>query len=770
MVTYKGQPLRRGEDHRLLRGEGSFVDDIKLSGMLHAAVLRSLHAHARILSLNVSPARDMPGVEAVLTAEETAGVIKDIAPAPRPGILDMRAPNHPILARDKVCYVGQPVAIVVARDRYLARDALDLIQVEYDPLPPIMDPMEAAQDSSTPIHDSLGTNVALRVHEGQTDLDAIFAQAAHVIQERYEVPRLSAVPLEGRALIAQYDPQEQALTLWTSTQSPHTVKAHLEELLDVPLRSVRVIAPDVGGGFGQKHEIWPEEIAISYLAVKLGQPIKWIEDRMENMVAYHGRGFTADAETAVTGDGTVLAMRIRIVADVGAYFLHSTAISPINAAHRVAGPYHVPQLDVSCMAVITNKPPVGPYRGAGGPEAAFITERTMDLIARDLDLDPVEVRRRNFIPPEAFPYTTITGLTYDSGNFAAAMDMALEQADYYGWRAKQQSQDPSEPLIGIGVATVVKASGGVGPGRTSNARLVVEPTGQVNVYTEVSPHGQGTETSFAQIAADALGVRPQDVRVLHGDTDMLPSGQGTFASRGLTVGGSAVHVGAQEARDKLALIAAHLLGCSPEYVEIRDGTAFNREDREQALAFSEVAAAAYRPDLLPDGMEPGLDFSGSFTLPENPFGFAAHVVVVQVDRGTGDVRFLRFVAVHDSGRIINPMIIEGQLQGGIAQGIGQALGEGMLYSEDGQPLTGSLMDYALPSVDDIPEIDMDSLETPSPTNPLGIKGVGELPTVAAPVAVANAVLDALASAGVRHLDVPLTPEKVWRGLQQGRTS
>ena len=769
MTTYTGQSLRRREDHQLVQGHGTFVDDITLPGMLHAAVLRSPHAHARIVSLDATAAQDMPGVTTVLTPSDIVDTVKDIHPRPWARIEDMKAPEHPVLAKGKVCYVGQPVAVVVAEDQYLAKDALDLIEVEYDPLTPVVDLFEAAQGDSPPIHELMGNNVALRIHEGPGDVQGTFAGAACVVRQRYDLPRLSAVPMEGRALLAHYQSEEKSLTLWSSTQGPHTVKSYLSELLNLPLDSVRVIAPDVGGGFGQKVEVWPEEMTISYLSMRLGRPVKWIEDRMENLLAQHGRGMAADVEAAASSDGTILGIRFRIVADLGAYFLLATASAPNNVAHRVAGPYDIPLMDVECLGVITNKPPTGPYRGAGGPEAAFFMERTMDLVARELGIDPVEVRRRNFIPPEAFPYTTATGLTYDSGSFAAATAKALDLADYDGWRAKQRMRDPQGPLMGVGVATVVKASGGLGSARTSNALLRIDSAGQVSVYTEISPHGQGTETSFAQFAADALGVRVENVQILHGDTEMLPSGQGTFASRGLAVGGSTVYVAAQEACKKVAAIAAHLLNCSPEEIEIREGTAFNRSDPEQAMAFSEVAAAAHRPDMLPEGMEPGLEFPVSYTLPANPFGFAVHVVVVEVDRGTGEVRFLRYAAVHDCGRLINPMIVEGQIHGAIAQGIGEALGEGMVYSPEGQPLTSSLMDYALPAAEDIPVILLDMAATPSPTNPLGIKGIGELPTVAAPVAVANAVMDALSHTGVGHLDLPLTPEKVWRALQQGHS-
>jgi carbon-monoxide dehydrogenase large subunit len=607
----------------------------------------------------------------------------------------------------------------------------------------------------------------MRVRVGRGDLGAAFAQADAIIRGRYDVPRLSPAPMEGRALLVRYQPTEDLLTLWASTQVPHKVKTYLGRLLTRPPRHVRVIAPDVGGGFGQKVEIWPEDVALSYLAIVLGRPIKWIEERWENLLAYHGRGHSAEVEAAVRRDGSILGMRFRIVADVGAYFLTSTPGPPVNAAHRVAGPYAIPTMDVESLGVLTNKPPTGPYRGAGGPEGAFFMERTIDLVARELQLDPVEVRRRNFIPPTAFPYTTATGLTYDSGDFLPALERALELAEYPRFRQMQQARGSEAPLLGIGVATVVKASGGRGEMRNSHARISVEPTGQVKVYTEVSPHGQGTETTFAQIVADELGVRIEDVQVLHGDTAMLPAGQGTFASRGLSIGGSAMYMGLQEARRKLARIAARFLECPPEEIVFEAGSVFDRRYPEQMLALSQVALAAQQPELLPAGIEPGLEFQVSFMLPENPFSFGAHVVVVEVDRDTGEVRFLRYAAVHDCGRVINPKLLAGQVHGAIAQGLGPALAEVMSYSPEGQPLTGSFLDYMIPVADDVPTITMDIRQTPSPTNPLRVKGIGELPTVAAPVAVANAVLDALSSFGVRHIDIPLTPEKLWRAMRAG---
>ncbi len=771
-MSYTGQPLKRLEDPRLLTGNGSFVDDIQLPDMLHACLLRSPYAHARLRSIDSEAARRLPGVVAVLTAEDIAGALGDLPTRAMEGewqVEAMNAPEQPVLARSKVCYVGQPVAVVVARDRYVARDAVDLIQVDYAPLAPILDPLEAAREDCSLIHEHLGTNIALRIrHDRQgDDLDAAFAQADRIIRQRYEVQRLAPIPLETRGLVAHYQPHEDLLTVWASTQGPHRVRRQLARLLNRPESRVRVIAPNVGGGFGEKGGVFPEDVAIAYLALSLGQPIKWVADRQENMLGFHGRGHVVDAEAAVKNDGSLLGIRLRIVADAGAYFGNSTPGPPYRASHRIIGPYKTPAARVEVLGVITNKPPTGAYRGAGGPESAFCMERTIDLIAQELDLDPAEVRRKNFIPPDAFPYQTPTGLTYDSGNYEQALDRALELADYADWRDKARRRTGRhEPLIGVGLATVIKMSGGSGEARVEEAWLTIEPSGSIVARTGVSPHGQGSETAFAQIVADGLGVTPAQVRVLHGDTAVVPSGGGTGSTRGTVVGGSALYVVTQKARQQIAQLASSLLQCAAEDIDFQNGCIFDRQRPAQAMTFAELAAACHAPQALP-GTEAGLQFSGRFVLGapyQNPHAFSAHVAVVEVDPDTGEVEIVRYAAVHDCGHIINPLLVRGQVHGGIVQGIGQALWEGMVYSPEGQPLTGSLLDYVVPVAAGLPELITDTLETPSPMNPLGIKGVGELPTVAAPAAVANAVLDALSGFGVRHIDTPLTPEKIWRAM------
>ena len=774
-MSYVGQSMKRFEDPRLVIGNGTFVGDLTLPDMLHAAVLRSQHAHARLRGIDIAAARAVPGVVMVLTGADITGVLPGIPTRAMTGeraVDALQAPEYPLLAHDKVCYVGQAIAVVVAYDPYVARDAVALITVDYEPLVPVLDAEAAARDDAPVIHEALGTNVAMRLRQRAGDLDGAFAQADRVVRQRYVVQRIVPAPLETRGVLAQYQPQADLLTVWNATQAPHRVKHFLVHLLQRPAPTVRVVAPDVGGSFGVKDCLFPEDVLIPYLAMRLRRPVKWIEERRENMLAYHGRGHSLDIEAAVRRDGVLLGIRVSVVADIGAYFLLTTPSAPFNVCRRIIGPYHIPAISIELMGVLTNKTSTGAYRGTGSPEAAFGIERTMDLIAHDLELDPAEVRRRNFIPPDAFPYQAATGLTYDSGNYAQGLERALELLDYPSWRARARQQKPDEPLIGVGLATFLKSSGAAGDHRVESAEVTITPAGDIVVYTGISPHGQGSETSFAQIVADELGVHPAQVRVRHSDTALFPLGEGTSASRGLIVGGSAVYTVVQETRQHLAHLASELLACPAEDICFQHGRVHNRHKPEEQLSFAQLVAAASRTAQGAAEGERGLVISGTYTLGEAPFSFGAHAVVVEVSRETGQVTILRYVGVHDCGRIVNPRLVEGQIIGGIAQGLGQALSEDVVYSPEGQPLTGSLLDYALPRAHDVPPLILETLEVPSPTNPLGAKGIGSVSTVPAPAAVTNAVLDALASFGVRHLDTPLTAEKIWRAMQgttgQGR--
>ena len=766
MTTYTGQSIRRFEDHRLLTGQSSFVDDMTRTGLLHALMIRSPHGHARIRSIDVSAAVALPGVAAVVTAQDMA----DIAQLPTRESSDadeMHPPKHPALAVDKACYAGQPVAIVLADNIYTAQDAVDLVNIDYEILPAVIDPLTATSDGTPVIHEHLGTNQVLRTVNAGGDLDGAFASAECVIRQQFDVQRLAPAPMEPRGLLAEYDAGSDLLTVWDSTQHPHEIREHLSHLLERPLDSVRVVCPDVGGGYGEKGCFFPEELSIPYLAMKLGRPIKWVESRQENMLCFHGRGHSIDLEAAAQSDGTLLGIRVRVVADLGAYFFMSTPTVPILTSHRLTGPYRTPAMSVEVIGVATNKPVTGAYRGAGGPEAAFCMERAVDLVAQDLGLDPAEVRRRNFIPPDAFPYDTPTGITYDSGEYEAAFDRSLEMSGYHEWRerARQQAEEGGA-LIGVGIATVVKGSGAKVTSLEEHARVVIGPEGDVEAHTGISPHGQGTETTFSQIVADELGIAPGDIRVRHSDSAILPRGGGTSASRGMIAGGTVLYMAVQDAREKLITVAGNLLDSPPENIDLTEGRAIDRDDPSRSVPFAQLAAAAHNEELLPPGEEPGLDFSRSNVLSKSPYAFGSHIVVVEVSRENGAIKILQYTGVHDSGKVVNPMLYEGQIHGAIAQGIGQALWEGMVYDSAGQPLSGSLMDYTLPKSIDLPDFELDStFETPSPITALGVKGIGELPTLAAPVAIANAVMNALSSAGVKHIDTPLTPQKVWQALQ-----
>ena len=770
-MSYVGQSLKRFEDPRLVTGKGTYVDDLHPPGLLHVVFLRSPYAHARIKSIDIFEAKSHPGVVAVLTGDDVAHLG---APARHDDRMEgewaldeLNMGEEPVLARGKVRYVGEAVAAVVADKPTTARDAVELIRADYEPLRPYIDAYDAISEDAEPIHEELKSNVGLRVsHDDQgAELDEAFAKADRIVEGRFRVPRVTPVPMETRGCLAHFDPAEDRLTVWPSSQGPHRYRDPLAALLGWSEDKVRVIMPDVGGSYGEKGGVFPEDVVVAYASCSLGKPLKWVADRQENMLGFAARSFGADVEVAVKNDGTILGLKARIVADLGAFFAPHP---PVRFSHRIMGPYKTPTARIEVIGAITNKPRTGSYRAIGGAESALCMERTMDLIALELKLDPVEVRRKNLVPSDAFPFRTATNVTYDSGDYERGLDQVLELADYSGWKEKARaSKDGTGPLIGVGVATCVKQSGSSGAHKTEKGWIRIDKSGKVTALTGVFPHGQGTDVAYAQIVADQLGVTPYDVTVVHGDTALVESGRGTGASRGTPVGGVAIFLAAQEAGEKLRRIAGHLLGCSPDEVVLEEGYAHDRRQPDKRISFQKVAEAAYSEELLPPDVEVGLETSAEYTIPgfrHNPHSFCAHVAAVEVDRDTGDVSILKYVAVNDCGVRINPMLVDGQTHGSIAQGIGQALIEEMAYDSDGQPLTGSLLDYAMPTAEGIPSMTTDSFETPSPLNPLGIKGVAELDILAAPSVVANAVMDALSNAGVRHIDTPLTPEKVWRAL------
>jgi carbon-monoxide dehydrogenase large subunit len=771
-----GHKVLRKEDPRLLSGRGQFVDDLHLPHTAHLMLLRSPHSHARIKRLDITRAESLHGVIEILTGadvREELGTVPFMARLP-----NLRVPAHYLLAVDRVRFVGEPVAAVVAESPYIARDALDLIEVDYEPLPAVVDPEKALEKGAPLVHEDMDGNLAGTYSIVSGDVLKAFRKAHKVVKARLVNQRLAPSPMECRAVQASYHPGDRMLTLWSATQIPHMLRNHVARSLKMPDNHLRVVALDVGGGFGSKLNIYPEEILTPYLAMRLGRPVKWAETRRENLLATtHGRDQIHHVEMALAKDGRILGLRCRSIADIGAYLYLFTAGVPTSTADLATGCYKVPAVSYGLTEVFTNKMATDAYRGAGRPEAIYLLERMMDLAAGELGLDPAVIRLRNLPAAKEFPYTTATGLVYDTGNYAAALRKALAAADYKKVRARQarlrQHARKNLPttLLGVGLSSYVEICG-TGPasdrppgGGWESATVRIETSGKVTVLTGSSPHGQGGETSFAQIAANGLGLSPDDVTVLHGDTQAVPAGIGTFGSRNTAVGGSAVHLSAQKLKGKMTAIAARLLESKPAQIVWRGDKLAVRGSARKFVEFGEVVKAAYRARELPRGMEPGLEATSYFSPPEYTYPFGAHLCVVEIDTATGETRIVSYIAVDDCGRVINPMLVEGQVQGGIAQGIGQALYEEVVYDDSGQLLTGSFMDYVVPKAEQLPEYICLRTETPTQVNPLGVKGVGEAGTIGATPAVVNAVLDALAPYGVRHLDMPLKPEKVWEAIR-----
>ncbi|MBI4617038.1 MAG: xanthine dehydrogenase family protein [Planctomycetes bacterium] len=768
---YVGRRVKRTEDPRLIRGLAHYVDDLPFPGVLHVEFVRSIHAHARLSRVELAPARSGAGVlDAIASPELDLARVGDVPCAA--ALAGQKTPVHRPLARDKVRFVGEPIAAVVARDRYAARDAAEAVAPDYEPLSAVVDPESALAQSPTLLHEELGTNLAFEWSVAGGDVDAAFARAAKVVRQRIVHQRLIPVPMETRGVAAVFDPGERQLTVWTSTQIPHLVRTALARALGVAENRVRVVAPEVGGGFGAKLNVYAEEIVVAFLAMRLApRPVKWIEGRRENFAAtIHGRGQIGTIEAAVAADGRILGVRYDSIQDIGAYPQLLTPAIPTLTGLMLPGCYKIGAMKMTLRGAYTNKMSTDAYRGAGRPEATYQIERLVDMVARELGTDPVEIRRRNFPAPSEFPYKTASGLTYDSGDYGKAMDRALGKVDYQALRAEQARLRGEGRLVGIGVSTYVEIcalgpSAAMAAGGWESATVRIEPTGKVTVLTGASPHGQGQETSFAQIAADFLGVEMDDVVVKHGDTAEVQYGIGTFGSRATAVGGTAVYRALERVVEKAKTLAAHLLRAGgPESVEFSGGV-FRANQKEMSL--SALATAAYHARSLPAGFEPGLAATYAFEPKNFTFPFGTHVAVVEVDRETGDVRFLRYVAVDDCGKVINPLLVDGQIHGGIAQSIGQALFEEAVYDDAGQLLSATLMDYAVPKATQCPRFETDRTETPTDVNPLGVKGVGEAGTIGATPAVVNAVVDALAPFGVRHIDMPLRPEKLWRLMRTG---
>ena len=770
-----GQSVRRLEDPRLIQGLGHYSDDVNLARQAHAVVVRSPHAHARIRRVDGAVAREAPGVLAVLTGADVAAdglgnLPTDSARKRRDGSPAF-TPPRPALARDRVRHVGDPVALVVAETREQATDAAALVAVDYEPLPAVTATAEAAHPGVPVVWDEVPDNVAFVWEAGQRDAVAkAFGSAAHVTSLDFVVTRVAVAPLEPRAAVGEFDRRTGRYTLHTGTQGPHGARALLTDIFKVPQSHLRVVSGEVGGSFGMRSGIYPEMVLVLWAAQRLRRPVKWTSDRREGFVTdEHGRDNVSRAELALDAHGKFLALRVAITLNVGAYFTPRSAGPGTNNVGGVAGVYTTPAIHVQTTGVYTNTTPTGPYRGAGRPEATYAIERVIDVAARELKVDPLELRRRNLIPPQAMPFKTGLVFTYDCGNFSRSMEMALEVANQAGFESRRASARQGGTLRGLGIANPIEVAGGpytaVNP---DTAELRVNPDGSVSLFAGSTSMGQGNETAFVQIVSDRLGIPPERIQVFSGDTDALGAGRGNGGSGALTVGGSAVVRATEKIIERGRRIAARMLEAAPEDVVLRDSR-FSVAGTDRGVTFNAVARVAYQPRQLPAGMEPGFSETAAFTPPAVTFPNGCQVCEVEIDPETGIVRIVRHTIVDDVGHMVNPMLVQGQIHGGAVQGLGQGLFEMLTYEPtSGQLLTGSFMDYAMPRADDIPLFDVDHHEVPTQVNPLGAKGVGEAGTVGALPALLNAVNDALAPLGVRHLDMPVTPERVWRAIQDAK--
>ncbi len=787
---YVGGGVPRKEDPELITGQAKYIDDINVQGMLWMAFVRSPFAHARINGVNAARANDMPGVVAVYSgadlADDWAGGLPCAWPIagrsfPEPTTEDPRMPNHWPVAKDKACFAGDPVAVVVADSRAHAKDAAELVDVDYEPLDAVVDPERALDEGAPQIHEDLDSNEAYVWSMNNGDVDKVFSEAALVVKERYRHPRLIPNAMEPRGVLVVPAPAQEEYVLYSATQVPHILRTTLAMSLGIPESKLRVIAPDVGGGFGSKLNVYSEEAVGLALARKLNAPVKWIEERSENYLAtIHGRGVIQDMEVAATEEGKILGVRVKLLADMGAYLQLVTPGIPILGAFLYHGVYDAQAYSFTCQSVFTNLTPTDAYRGAGRPEATYAIERIVDALARRVGRDPVEIRRMNFIAPFDQPREVASGLQFDSGNYGASLDKALDMVGYDLLRKDQaeRRQRGDAKQLGIGLSTYIEMCGlapsqvlaalKYGAGGWDAATIRCLPTGKVTVVTGTSPHGQGHVTSWSQIAADALGVPIEDVEVLHGDTAISPLGMDTYGSRSLSVGGIALHFAAEKIRDKVKKIAAHELEVSEEDLEWTDGKFQVRGAPDKAKTVAEAAFSAWTAHSLPEGMEPGLEATFVFDPPNFTFPSGAHICAVEVDTETGLVDIIKYVAVDDCGNQINPVIVAGQVHGGIAQGIAEALYEEAVFDENGTLTTSHMGYYRVPSAAELPPFDIDSTVTPSSTNPMGVKGIGEAGTIAAPPAVVNAVIDALQPLGVNHIDMPMTPERVFSTIAEAK--
>ena len=765
--TFVGKRVRRREDPRLITGTATYVEDIQMPGMHYAVIVRSPHAAARIRSIKTKQAEAAPGVVAVYTGKDTERVGPVPCGASLPGL---RVPHHHVLATDRVYFVGHPVAVVVATDRYLARDAADLVEVDYDVLPAVADPEKALAKGAPAVHPEWPDNTAFTFHQEGGDVDKAFAEADLVVKQRMTSQRLIPMALETRGVVAEWRGADRQLNLYTSTQIPHLVRTLVAQMLSLEENRMRVVTPEVGGGFGSKLNVYAEEALMGFVAMKINKPVKWIESRRENFLCtIHGRGHVDYYEVAAKRDGTILGIKLKIIQDLGAYHQLLTPAIPTLSVLMMPGLYKTKNVRADIVGVFTNCMPTDAYRGAGRPEATHGIERMVDLLADELKMDPAEIRLKNFVGKDEFPYATATGLMYDSGDYAAPLKKALEIVGYQKLRQEQIEARKQGKWMGIGISTYGEICA-IGPspatpaGGWESATVKIEPSGKVTVMTGACPHGQGEETTFAQITADELGVGLDDVLVIRGDTAIVQYGIGTFGSRATAIGGTALYYALQDLKAKIKKFGAMLL--ESEDVMFSGGQVIcNRTGKSKPLP--EIAAASYRAMKLPPDTEPGLLSTRFWEPPNFTFPFGAHIVVSDIDGETGQIKIRRYVAVDDCGNMINPLLVDGQVHGGVAQGLGQALWEQAVYDDNGQLVTGELMDYAVPRAHMMPWIENDHTTTPSPVNPLGVKGVGEAGTIGCSPAVVNSVVDALSPLGVRHIDMPLTPEKIWKLIAGG---
>ena len=780
--TLIGKEVKRVEDKALITGRGQYVDDLRLPGLLHIAIVRSPYGHAKINNVDVSAAANAPGIVAVFTGADLG---EQLGSLPVGWALDeesagMKTPEHPPLAIEKVRYVGDAVAVVVGSSPAAASDAVALVDVDYEPLDAVTDAEQATGDGAPVVHEDAPGNLAFDWAVGAGDYEAAAAAADVVVSERIVNQRLIPNSMEPRGIMADYNGGTEQLTIWTSTQIPHLVRLLFALVTGHPEHKVRVVAPDVGGAFGCKLYLYAEEVICGIIAKQLERPVKWIESRTENYVATtHGRDHIADAEICGTSDGIVTGLKVHVYANLGAYLsTFAPAIPTILFGLMLGGCYKFQNLSCQVKGVFTNTTPVDAYRGAGRPEATYVVERMMERYAHEIGRDVLGVRRRNFVRPFKRGHDMPIGVTYDSGNYQGALAAALDKFDYQAFRQEQRAARSEGKLLGVGFSTYIEICGmapsavagalGAGAGLWESSTVRVHPTGTVTVFTGTSPHGQGHETTLAQITASRLGIPMENIEVVHGDTERHQFGTGTFGSRSLAVGGQALMMSLDKVIEKAKVIAAHEMGVDAKQVRFENGTFYVEDIQEREIPWGDVALGAYWAKNLPPGLEPGLE-AVSFFDPENftwPFG--THIAVVEIDEMTGETKLARYVAIDDVGNVINPMIVDGMVHGGIAQGVGQALQECAVYSDDGQLLTGSMMDYAVPTAEDFPSFEVGRTVTPTTVNALGAKGAGETGTIAASPAVVNAAVDALNHLGVRHLNMPLSPEMMWRTIQDAK--